>query len=163
MAGPGPTAHSGDGLPHLVTVSKAAPEKQGSQGVDWTSWGGGLKELTGRHGDGVAGGACGPQVQRWGHHACSHQPGVQSFKVTVLCPPCGAGILLSSGISNICVSPASTATSVQAWAGERCGQALNPHLRCPKGVTAGVHQQATVPSLLRSLLSYTHTFDPELL
>lgn len=107
-------------------------------------------------------GTCGPQVQTRGHHACSPQPGVQSFKVTVLCPPCGAGILLSSGISNICISPANTATSVQARAGERCGQALNPHC-CPEGITADVHQQATVPSLLRSLLSYTHTFDPELL
>ena len=64
--------------------------------------------------------------------------------------------LASFNISNICISPANTATSVQVRAAGRCGQALNPYPGCPEGVTAGVHQQATVPSLLRSLLSHTH-------
>ena len=58
MAGPGPTAHSGDHLPNLAVARKTAPEPG--------PWSRGVKEPTGRHGGGVAGAACGWQVQRVG-------------------------------------------------------------------------------------------------
>lgn len=118
---------------------RPGPWSRGVKGAFWTSW------------DGVTRGACGLQIAG-GVCASPARPGVHLFKVSVLCPPCGAIIQHQQHLHLTCkhCHQRTGANAAAVWSG------LEPMPWLPWGVTAGVHQQATVPSLLRSLLSHTH-------